>query len=203
MKETMPTQRARTPQERTVRSDMTDEQIIERVRAGETRLFEELVRRYQVMVFGMARRLVGSDAEDVAQEAFLRVHRGLAGFKGDSRFSTWLYRITFNLCTDRARRAGRARDTGDLEDAGDVEDPGPGVERRVLENEEQQEVRDALATLDDKYRAIIVLFYYQGLSYEQIGEVTGLPVKTVETRLYRARRALRGRLEGPRKGGSA
>jgi len=92
---------------------VTDGEIIGRVCGGETRMFDELVRRYQDQVYGMAARFVGqaADAEDIAQEVFLKAFRGLRGFKGDAKFSTWLYRITFNLCTDwlrRNRKPGRA-----------------------------------------------------------------------------------------------
>ena len=107
------------------REPVTDEQIIARVRAGETRLFEELVRRYQDKVYALAARMVGGtgDAEDIAQEAFLKAFRGLEGFKGEAKFPTWLYRITWNLGTDwlrRNRKPGR-RDSS-IEEAGEVPD---------------------------------------------------------------------------------
>ncbi len=199
--ETRQERREETRQER-----RSDEQIVDRVRAGETRQFGELVRRYQDMVYGMAKRFVGSgvDAEDVAQEVFLRVHRGLEGFKGEARFSTWLYRITFNLCSDwlrRHRKPGRAG--AFLEDAGEIEDSGADVEAGLLNEEERRRVRSALGDLDEKYRSVVILLYYQKLSYEQIAAVLDVPLKTVETRLYRARRLLRERLEGPGHGGMA
>jgi RNA polymerase sigma-70 factor, ECF subfamily len=177
---------------------MTDEQLIGRVRSGDTRLFGELVRRYQDPVFAMALRLVGSerDAEDVAQEAFLRVHRGLEGFKGNAKFSTWLYRITFNLCTDwlrKNRRPGRA--TTSLDDAAEVADASVQLEQGVLDAAERQPLREALDGLQERYRTLVVLHYYQGLPCQQIAEVLGMPLKTVATRLYRARRMLRERLD--------
>lgn len=178
---------------------MTDEEIVGRVRGGETRQFEELVRRHQDAVYGMARRFVGdaSDAEDIAQEAFLRVHRGLEGFKGDARFSTWLYRITYNLCADWQRRHARAdRRPASLEDTAVLEDKRPGFEQGLQDEEQRASVRRAVEALDERYRSVIILLYYQELSYEQIAEVLGVPLKTVETRLYRARRQLRRSLEG-------
>jgi RNA polymerase sigma-70 factor (ECF subfamily) len=186
------------------RPKRSDEQIIDRVRAGDTRLFTELVQRYQDAVYGMAKRFVASsaDAEDIAQEAFLRVHRGLEGFKGDARFSTWLYRITYNLCADwirRRRKHGRA--SIPIEDTGDIEDRRGGFEDRLLDEEERRRVRGALERLDDKYRTVIMLLYDQSLSYEEIAAVLEMPVKTVETRLYRARRILRASLEGRKQGG--
>jgi RNA polymerase sigma-70 factor (ECF subfamily) len=175
-------------------TDDSDERILARVRAGETRRFQELVLRYQDAIYGLAVRFVGnpSEAQDIAQEVFLRVHRGLEGFKGEARFSTWLYRITFNLCSDALRRRRRPdRASVSLEDAGEIQDRRAGLEQGILDNEQRRAVRAALEGLDEKYRAVLILLYYQELSYEQIAAVLQCPLKTVETRLYRARRQLR------------
>jgi RNA polymerase sigma-70 factor (ECF subfamily) len=184
----------------------TDEELIDRVRRGETRFFAELVGRYQDPVYGMARRFVRSagDAEDLAQEAFLRAFRGLAAFKGDARFSTWLYRITWNLCADwlrRNRKPGRAPVT--LERAGDMADGRIDLEGGVLAAEERRKVRQALDGLDEKYRVVLILLYYQKLSYDQIASVLAVPMKTVETRLYRARKLLKESLTRAGGGGAA
>lgn len=183
---------------------MTDEQIVDRVRNGETRLFDQLVRRYQDPVYGMAARFTGggADAEDVAQEVFLKVFRSLAGFKGEAKFSTWLYRVTFNLCADWLRRNRKpGRKAVAIEEAGEVRDGRVDLERSLLESEERERVNRALASLDERYRSVIVLLYYQKLPYEEIAAILGVPVKTVETRLYRARKMLRDRLETSRRGG--
>ena len=177
---------------------LDDDVLVARVRAGETRLFAQLVARYQDPVYAMSLRFIGDrgEAEDVAQEVFLRVHRGLASFKGEAKFSTWLYRITWNLCADWLRRSRKpSRAAAPLEAAGEVSDGRADVEKGVLDAEEQQMVREALDGLDEIYRSVIILLYYQKLSYEQIASVLEVPVKTVETRLYRARRLLRTRLE--------
>jgi len=173
---------------------MTDEQIVDRVRNGETRLFDQLVRRYQDPVYGMAARFIGAgaDAEDVAQEVFLKVFRGLAGFKGEAKFSTWLYRVTFNLCADWLRRNRKpGRRTAGIDEAGEVHDDRVDLEGSLLESEEKARVNRALDALDERYRSVIVLLYYQKLPYEEIATILGVPVKTVETRLYRARKMLR------------
>ena len=143
------------------------------------------------------------DAEDLAQEAFLRAYRGLDGFKGDARFSTWLYRITWNLCADwlrRKRKSGHASLSTD--DASGVPDSRVGLEEQVLEAEERREVRRALDHLDEKYRGVLILLYYQKLTYEQIAAILDVPVKTVETRLYRARKLLKERLQRAGVGGA-
>jgi len=183
---------------------MTDEQIIGRVRGGETRMYGELVQRHQDAVFAMALRLLGGrgDAEDAAQEVFLRVYRGLDAFKGEARFSTWLYRITYNLCADWLRRNKRAeRRATVIEEAGTVADRRANLEEGILQSETRDNVRRALDGLDERYSSVVVLFYYQKMSYEQIAAVLELPMKTVETRLYRARKLLRERLESEREGG--
>jgi RNA polymerase sigma factor (sigma-70 family) len=183
---------------------MTDEQVVDRVRGGEPRLFAELVARHQDAVHATALRLLGdaSDAEDTAQEAFLKAFRGLEGFRGDAKFSTWLYRITVNLCADHARRRRRPdRRTHSIDVAGELPDGRMDTEGGLLASEERRAVERAVLGLEERYRSIVVLHYYQKLSYEEIATVLGMPLKTVETRLYRARRMLRdvlgpGRAEG-------
>lgn len=184
----------------------TDDELIERVRRGETRFFAELVEHYQDAVYGMAFRFVRSagDAEDLAQDAFLRAFRGLGAFKGDARFSTWLYRITWNLCTDwvrRNRKPGRARAA--MDDAADVADGRADLEEGLMAREERDKVRQALHGLDEKYRSVLMLLYYQKLSHDQIAAVLGVPMKTVETRLYRARKLLKGCLRRAGRGDGA
>jgi RNA polymerase sigma-70 factor, ECF subfamily len=185
----------------------TDAELVERVRGGETRHFEELVARYQDQVYALALRFLRNpgDAEDVAQEAFLRAFRGLEGFKGEARFSTWLYRITWNLCADwlrRHRRPGRERGS-DLEEAADLADGRADLEGGLVASEEKRAVRQAVDALEEKYRTVVVLQYYQKMSYEEIAAVLGLPLKTVETRLYRARRLLKQSLARQGVGGAA
>jgi RNA polymerase sigma-70 factor (ECF subfamily) len=184
----------------------TDDELIERVRRGETRLYADLVQRYQDPVYGMTLRFVRSagDAEDLAQEAFLRAYRGLDGFKGDARFSTWLYRITWNICADwlrRNRKPGRAAVT--IDDVDGVADGRVDLEEDLLAAEEKREVRLALDRLGEKYRNVLILLYYQKLSYDQIAAVLDVPMKTVETRLYRARKLLKENLRRAGVGGTA
>jgi RNA polymerase sigma-70 factor, ECF subfamily len=184
----------------------TDDELIERVRKGEVRLFAELVQRYQDPVYGMTLRFIRSaaDAEDCAQEAFLRAYRGLEGFKGGSMFSTWLYRIAWNICADwlrRNRKPGRAAAV--IDDASGVADARVDLEEDLLADEEKREVRRALDGLDQKYRNVLILLYFQKLSYDQIGAVLDIPIKTVETRLYRARKLLKESLKRAGVGGAA
>jgi RNA polymerase sigma-70 factor (ECF subfamily) len=176
---------------------MSDGEIIARVRAGETGAFADLVRRHQDRVYGMALRATGKpeDAEDLAQEVFLSVFRGLEGFKGDARFTTWLYRIAWNRCADWLRRNRKpGRRTTQLEEADDLADDRTDPAAQVLGEDDRLRIRRTLDGLDDRYRSVVELSCIQGLSYAEVGTALGLPVKTVETRLYRARKLLRERL---------
>ena len=183
--------------------NVEDDELIARVRAGETRLFAQLVARYQDPVYAMCLRFLGdsAEAEDVAQEAFLRVHRGLASSRGKRGFPRG---CTGSRGTSAPTGCGgtgspRARPHPSMT-ASDVSDGRVDLEKGVLDAEEQGMVRQALDGLDEIYRSVIILLYYQKLSYEQIAAVLEVPVKTVETRLYRARRLLRKRLESARAG---
>ncbi len=178
---------------------MTDEQIVGLVQNGDTRAFTELVRRHQDAVYAMALRFTGDskDAEDVGQDVFLKAFRSLPGFKGEARFTTWLYRIAYNLCIDWLRKTRRSRGRNvPIEDAGDVADGGAGPESGLLSTEDKAGVKRAVGELEERYRSVVILHYYQKLSYDEISGALGIPVKTVETRLYRARRMLREKLEG-------
>jgi RNA polymerase sigma-70 factor, ECF subfamily len=176
---------------------MTDEEIVSHVQKGDTRLYAELVRRHQDAVYGMALRFSGSrpDAEDLSQEAFLKAYRGLAGFRGNARFTTWLYRIAYNLCIDWQRKNRRPdRRAAPLDAAEEMADGRPGHGEALAVEEERDSVRRVLEALPEKYRSVVMMLYYQKLSYEQIAAVLEVPLKTVETRLYRARKIMRNAL---------
>jgi RNA polymerase sigma-70 factor (ECF subfamily) len=176
---------------------MSDGEIIARVRGGDTGAFADLVRRHQDRVYGMALRATGKpeDAEDLAQEVFLAVFRGLEGFKGGAQFTTWLYRIAWNRCADWLRRNRKpGRRTRQLEEADDLADGRTDPAAEVLGQDDRRRLRRALDGLDDLYRSVVELSCIQGLSYAEVGAALGLPVKTVETRLYRARKLLREQL---------
>ena len=176
---------------------MSDDAIIARVLAGDSGAFADLVRRHQDRVYGMALRATGTpeDAEDLAQDVFLSVFRGLRGFKGDAQFTTWLYRIAWNRCADWLRGRRRpGRRTVPLEEADDVADERADPSGETVERDDRRRLREAMDGLEEHYRSVMELAGVQGLSYAEVGAALGLPVKTVETRLYRARRQLRERL---------
>ena len=181
---------------------MTDDRrLIADTLAGRPAAFGELVRKYQDRVFNLAARILGNpeDAADAAQEAFLHAYQALPNFKGDSEFFTWLYRIAFNAAVSQKRKR---RPVGRLEYGGEggaaeppdpasIDPPPPAVERQ----EEVAVLTAALARLSPDHRAVLVLKDIDGLMYEEIAVVVGVPVGTVRSRIHRARLELRGMLE--------
>jgi RNA polymerase sigma-70 factor (ECF subfamily) len=171
--------------------------FLDRLRAGDRSAFEELVIAYQHRVFGVALRMLGSaaEAQEVAQEVFLRAHRGLSGFRGDAKLSTWLYAIASRLCLNRMqsgeRRLARQGEEVLLRLADEARRPDAALERSELE----AALARAIAELPEERRIVVVLRDLEGLSYEEISEVLDLELGTVRSRLHRARADLRDKLE--------
>src|SRR5581483_3699281 len=172
-------------------------EFLDRLRAGDRAAFEELVRVHQHRVYGLALRMLGdpAEAQDVAQDAFLRAHRGAAAFRGEARVSTWLHAITARLCLTRlaARRRGPApHEDGCL--AG-VADDGLPPDRALEREELQAALRRAIADLPAERRVVVLLRDVEGLGYEEIAGALELPIGTVRSRLHRARLDLKAKLE--------
>ena len=174
--------------------------LIRQAQAGDREAFGQLVERHQHYVYNLALRVVGDEreAEDLAQEAFVRAWLALANFRRESRFSTWLFRIVTNLCYNRLPRLRRellelGEDClADLPgEAAHSHDPAAGVEAVELHSHLHRQIDE----LPESYRMLIVLRYQQELSYEEIARVTSLPLGTVKTGLFRARERLRQALQ--------
>jgi RNA polymerase sigma-70 factor (ECF subfamily) len=171
--------------------------LVERLRAGEPLAFEELVRRYQHRVFGVAARMLGNaaEAEEAAQEVFLRVYRAVAEFRGEARLSTWLYAITSRVCLTRLgsgeRRLIREGEETLTRLANGEATPGAVLERSELE----AALHRAIAELPEDRRIVVVLRDLEGLAYEEIAAALDLPLGTVRSRLHRARMDLKEKLE--------
>ena len=181
---------------------MTQEQelkLVRRVQAGDAEAFEDLVRAHEKTVYNLALRMTGNpqDAEDMAQEAFLKAYRSLPDFRGESKFSVWLYRITANVCLDFLRRKRRADaisltvedDEGD-EVQWEIPDERVLPERELERKLTRDAVRRGLAALPEEQREILLLREIRGLSYEEIGEILDLEPGTVKSRIFRARKRL-------------
>ncbi len=183
-----------------------DLSLVSKARAGEADAFRALVVRYQRKVYALALGIVKDPdlAWDVAQEAFVRVHGHLAEFEGKSSFSTWLYRITTHLAIDAVRheRKGRREDMDDVNEA-DVAEAGEGIlstqlgndpRDNVLRRELAGKIQEALESIPEKHRTILVLREVEGLSYEELAERLGIHKGTVMSRLFHARKKMQAAL---------
>jgi RNA polymerase sigma-70 factor (ECF subfamily) len=180
----------------------TDEELVARSMGGDLDSFNQLVLRWERPIYALAYRVIGreEDARDVAQETFLRAFRALAGFKGQAKFSSWLYRITLNLCRDWIRRERRAPvaqapEGVDLLDLASSAEPVETVEDLVSRRELGRAVAKAMAILPDEQRTAIVLKEYHGLTFQEIADLLDCPLSTVKTRLYQGLTVLRKQLE--------
>ena len=180
----------------------TDEELVELAQRGDEDSFNQLVIRWERPIYALAYRTLGreDDARDVCQEAFLRAYRALRGFKGQAKFSSWLYRITLNLCRDWIRRHRRVQiqqmpeDTDPLELAAQM-GPVESIEDLAARREMTVVVERAMALLPDEQRTAIILKEYHGLTFQEIADLQGCPLSTVKTRLYQGLTVLRRQLE--------
>jgi RNA polymerase sigma-70 factor, ECF subfamily len=177
-----------------------ERELVDRCRREEPGAFEELVDHFKNLVFALIARTVSdrSRAEDLAQEVFLRVHRGLPYFRGEARLSTWIYRIVINVCSqersEQHSRGGAMHMSLDDPDSRVI--PPSTVDRRFSDFELHDRLEKAIRQLPPQYRMLIAGHYMQGLQYEDLAEAMKLPLGTVKTQLHRAKRQLRELLEG-------
>ena len=185
-----------------------DATLVERARSGDASAFEELMQRYEEKVYRLAMGMIKNreDALDAVQDAFLSVFRKLDTFKGESSFSTWLYRIALNSVYMRLRSRSRHDKTQPLDNLEQVLDPdrlrdlmphagwSARADDELLRKELGRELREAVASLPDEYRAIFTLREVEDLSNQEIADVLGLTLAATKTRLHRARLFLRHRL---------
>lgn len=182
-------------------SKAEDEALVQAIRGGDQRAFRTLFEKYQRRAIGIAFGVVRNhdDAVEIAQEAFVKVHRSLDTFLGNSSFFTWFYRIIRNLSIDLVRRRKYAS-TGEFDDAQRVSDPGPMMPQQnstmklLVRKQISEEVAKALSTLSPNHREILVLREVEELSYEEIAELLSVPVGTVMSRLFHARKNMQGLL---------
>lgn len=189
--------------------DSSESRFIERLRGRDERAFNDLVQRYEQRVFRLVFRMLGrrDEAEDMVQEVFVQVFKAVESFRGDSKLSTWIYRIAINLCKNRAKYLSRRRSEAqdELEQmsewrslhegrgvtVGETNRPDHVVQGYQLETI----VRLSISQLDPDFREVLVLRDIEDLPYEDIMEITGLPEGTVKSRIHRARHMLKQRIE--------
>ena len=172
---------------------VNERELVERCRRGDEGAFQELIDRYKNLVFALIARTVldRSRAEDLAQDVFLRIHRGLPYFRGEARLSTWIYRIVSNVC---AHDQGQPRAAASLDDERTRVRP-TAADRRFDDLELRDRLEKAIARLPPHYRLLIAGHYLDGVQYEDLAEALQLPLGTIKTQIYRAKQQLRRLLE--------
>ncbi len=184
---------------------MREDVLLARCRKGNPRAFEELVELYEKKVYNLAYRMLGNmeDARDITQDAFIKVYSSLSNFRGDSSFSTWLFKIVSNMCLDELRRRGRrsfvSLDEPLQQEDGEMPRQMPDLkmdlEKEVEDRYIQAMVHRAILSLTADHRMVIALRDLQGFSYEEIAEMMDCSLGTVKSRINRARLALRRQME--------
>jgi len=179
----------------------TDEELVARSISGDNDSFNELILRWERPIYALAYRTIGreEDARDVCQETFLRAFRALPGFRGQAKFSSWLYRIALNLCRDWVRLERRTPvvqppEDMDLMELAAAREPSESIEDLVARKAMTKAVERAMALLPEEQRTAIVLKEYHGLTFQEIADLVGCPLSTVKTRLYQGLTVLRREL---------
>lgn len=173
--------------------------LVQRIRKGETHAFTELVDGYKDLVYTLALRMLRNreEAEEVAQDSFIKVFNALKQFKGDSKISTWIYRVTYNTCLDRIKQNKQNRlfiDSENLEEFAFV-DMNNALDKML--NEERKELMEnCLAQLSAKDAGLLTLFYFEEKSLLEIEKILNIPVNSLKVRLFRARKKMAKVLEG-------
>lgn len=179
----------------------TDEELVALSVGGDLDSFNQLVLRWERPIYALAYRVLGreEDARDVAQETFLRAFRALKGFRGQAKFSSWLYRIALNLCRDWIRRERRAPvsqvpEGMDIAELAGEAVASESVEDRLARQQLGRVVGQAMSALPEEQRTAIILKEYHGLTFQEIAELLDCPLSTVKTRLYQGLTVLRRQL---------
>jgi len=189
---------------------VSDEELVARSVGGDLDSFNQLVRRWERPIYALAYRVIGreEDARDVCQETFLRAFRAIKGFRGQAKFSSWLYRIALNLCRDWIRRQRRtpvvnAPEGVDIIELAAEQGPTESIEDLVARRQLSEVVAEAMKTLPEEQRTAIILKEFHGMTFQEIADLQGCPLSTVKTRLYQGLSVLRrhlqhtGRAEAP------
>lgn len=182
-----------------------ERELVERAKKGDVEAFEQLIEGCEKKVFNIAFRMIANydDAKEIAQEVFLKAFKSISKFKGDSLFSTWIYKITTNVCLDEIRKRKNKKIVSldeEIEMDGNevkrqIKDEGPGPENEAENNEVKKAVIDSINALPDDYKTVIVLRDIQGFSYGEIARFINCPEGTVKSRINRARQSLKNILE--------
>ena len=177
--------------------DADDFMIVSQIVSGQKDLFRLLIRRYERAVYGMGLSFLrnAEDASDFTQEVFLKVYRSLSRFEGRSRFSTWLYKIAYNAAVNGVNRRKEYQSLAE-EGMAQLESNAETPEQILLRQTARQAVIEALEDLPERYRICVDMFFFYDRSYQEIEAITGFPVNTIKSHVFRAKKLLREKLEG-------
>jgi len=177
-------------------SDFNDQLIVSQIVSGQKDLFRLLVRQYERAVYGMGISFFRNreDASDFTQEVFLKAYRSLSRFEGRSRFSTWLYKIAYNTAINEVNRRKEYHSLAE-EDAEKIVNYGDTPERAAIRGAIKETVKAALDDLPERFRICVDLFFFYDRSYQEIEAITGFPVNTIKSHVFRAKKLLREKLE--------
>jgi RNA polymerase sigma-70 factor (ECF subfamily) len=177
----------------------SDSQLVARAQSGDQQAFAELVRRHRALVFRLAVSILGREfipeAEDVAQEVFLKAHRAIESFRGESEFSSWIYRITFNQALNLKARVRFRSPHEDETVLYHAATPEPGPDRQVETAQRDQVLAECIRTLPEVYQSALRLYYWLGAGVAEVAELLGVPENTAKSYLHRARQLLHGLLK--------
>jgi RNA polymerase sigma-70 factor (ECF subfamily) len=180
----------------------TDEELVALSVSGDVDSFNQLVLRWERPIYALAYRVIGreEEARDIVQETFLRAFRGIRNFRGEAKFSSWVYRIALNLCRDWIRRERRTPisptpEGVDIVELAAEQGPAESIEDLVARHDMSRVVAKAMGTLPEEQRTAIVLKEYHGMTFQEIADLQGCPLSTVKTRLYQGLSVLRRHLQ--------
>ncbi|MFT9494295.1 RNA polymerase sigma factor [Anaerosolibacter sp.] len=176
---------------------MTDEEIVKKIIRGNQEMFPQLIERYKDKIFTLVYRYTNDygEAQDVAQEIFIKIYKQMHTFRFQSKVSTWIYRVATNSCIDWDRKRKTKQDTIYLVNEELVIDQERGPEQLFLLNEQREAVRDIINGLPENYKLLVIMYHFQNMRYKEISEVLDMPMKTIETGLYRARVMIKKQME--------
>ncbi|MTI49499.1 RNA polymerase sigma factor [Sporosalibacterium faouarense] len=184
---------------------MNEEHIIAELKKQNKQVFAQLVDMYKNRIFSMAYKYTNDyiESQDLAQEIFLKVYKEIKGFKGNSKLSTWIYRVGVNTCLDWKRKKSKTKLTSfdvldeylDRMQIEELRDTDKEPERKVIDLEKHKEIHKTIYEMSDIYKNVVIMYHFNDMSYEEIAEALDIPKKTVETRLYRARKILKNQLK--------
>ncbi len=174
--------------------DAEDWSLCKETLAGNSGAFTVLAERYRKRIFGLGYSFFKNpdDAEDFVQDVLVKLYVSLGSFRGESKFSTWMMRIAYNTAINSVKRR---REYTSIADDFEIIDPGQSPEDELMRRSSRDAIRKALGTLPDKYRACVDMYFFYDMPYADISEVTGLPVNTIKSHVFRAKKLLRERLD--------